>query len=76
MRVTHKITVFNTNFEHIFEAVNNHTKNQGKRKQSALHTDLVNRHTNFFYFSKCFNRHTKVVNLNFFKFTHRTEFEN
>ena len=78
MRLTHKITVFyfHTNFVHIFEAVNYHTKKKRKTKQSALHTDLVNRHTHFFNFSKCFNPHTKFVNLNFFKFTHRTEFEN
>jgi hypothetical protein len=44
MRLTHKITVFS----HIFEAVNYHKKR--KTKQSALHTDLINRHTIFFIF--------------------------
>jgi hypothetical protein len=50
MRLTHKTTVFHTNFVHIFEAVNYHTKKKRKTKQSALHTDLVNRLTNFFIF--------------------------
>jgi hypothetical protein len=54
-----------TNIVHIFEAVIYHTKKKRKTKQSALHTDLVNRHTIFLYFSKCFNLHTKFVNLKF-----------
>ncbi len=72
MRLKHKIKFFHTNFVHIFEAVNYHTKKKRKTAQSALHTDLVNRQTNFFYFSKCFNPHTKFVYL---KFTNRTEYE-
>ena len=47
----------------IFEAVNCHTEKKRKTKQSALHTN---------FFSKCFNPHTKFVNLK--KFTHRTKF--
>ena len=50
---------------HIFEAVNYHTKKKRKTKQSDLYTDLVNKNTNFFYFPKCFNQHTKFVNLTF-----------
>ena len=47
-----------------FEAVNYHTQKK-EEKQNALHTDLVNRHTKFFYFFKCFNPHKKFVNLKF-----------
>ncbi len=68
MRLTHKIRYFHTNFVHIFEAVNYHKKIE--EKHSALHTDLVNRHTNFYYFSKCFNPHTKFVDLKFKKNLH------
>ena len=39
-----------TNFVHIFEAVNYHTKKKRKTKQSDLHTDLVNKNTYFFIF--------------------------
>jgi len=48
-----------------FEAANYHTKKKRKTKQSDLHTDLVNKNKHFFYFPKCFNQHTKFLNLSF-----------
>ena len=50
--------------------MNYHTKKKKNTKQSALHTDLVNRHTNFFYFAKFFNPHTKFDNFKFKKNLH------
>ena len=61
MRLTHKITVFS----HIFEAVNYHKKR--KTKQSALHTDLVNRHTICFIFPNALIHTQNLVSLKFTK---------
>ena len=53
---------------HIFEAVNYHTKKKRKKKQSA-HRFIKQAH-NFFYFSKCFNPHTKFIDLKLKKNLH------
>jgi hypothetical protein len=47
---TQKNGHFTQTFVHIFEAVNYHTKKKRKTKQSDLHTDLVNKSTDFFIF--------------------------